>query len=61
MSCSQTITTYPRSYPPGAICALQPRCSDAEVDEFLESNKLEAEADKVFVIRSTVPGELSHG
>ncbi|CAK9784196.1 riboflavin synthase domain-like protein [Cutaneotrichosporon oleaginosum] len=45
------------TYPPGAICALQPRCSDEEVDTFLECNRLEAEADRVFVIRSTVPGQ----
>lgn len=58
--------THARTYPPGSIAVLQPRCSDKEVDEFLEQNKLESQADNIFIIRSTVPGQplptyLPHG
>lgn len=44
------------NYPPGSVCSLHPRCSDEEVDEFLEMNGLVEEADKVVVIKSNLPG-----
>ncbi|WOO77724.1 NADPH-dependent diflavin oxidoreductase 1 [Vanrija pseudolonga] len=43
------------NYPPGSVCSLHPRCSDEEVDEFLEMNGLVEEADKVVVIKSNLP------
>jgi sulfite reductase alpha subunit-like flavoprotein len=46
-------------YLPGSICSLQPRMSAKEVDDFLELNGLSDEADDVFYLRPTDPGELS--
>lgn len=44
-------------YLPGAICALHPRSSDAEVSTFLSENKLDGDADRVFRIRSALPDQ----
>lgn len=47
-----------RRYKTGAICALQPRNSAADVDTFLELNALEAQADTPITITPTVPGQV---
>lgn len=44
-------------YPAGSVAVLHPRCSDEEVNTFLEINGLEAQADRWIVVRSTVPGK----
>jgi sulfite reductase alpha subunit-like flavoprotein len=45
-------------YATGSVAVLHPRCSDTEVETFLELNGLEAEADRQLVVRSSVPGEF---
>lgn len=46
------------SYPPGAICSLQPRMSRKEVDDFLEMNGLTDQADDVFYLKPVIHGPL---